>query len=607
MSGLGHGAAAARDGAAAPLDPVTFEVLKNAFVSVCNEMALAVELSAYSLIISEGRDFSATLYDASGKLVGQGDNDLPSHAGTTPFTVASTIAKVGVERMRPGDVYLMNDPYLGGTHVQDVRLVKPIFHEGAIVAYVATTGHWSDVGGPVAGSFNIEAQEIYAEGMRIPPVLIQRDGELNQDVLELMLANMRVSSERRGDLKAQIAACRAGERRLIELIERYGLATVHRAMDELQDYSERLFRAEIAKVPDGVYDWEDWIDQDLATGEPVHVKLQMRIEGDRITYDLTGSGPAALSAINCTYPGLVSCLFVSTKALFPHIVMNDGLLRSMEIVAEPGSIVNAQPPYPVGGMAATSFERVIGCLFGVWSLAAPERTIAGHYNIINISFGGRDPVTKEEFVAYVWSEGGIGARATKDGLNGIMSFFSGSTMNVAVEIRERRAPVTWHAYSFNVDSCGEGEHQGGIGSRRVLHCDIDGMRLSAIGDRERFHPWGLFGGGEAAPQRLIRRSADLTRETNLGMFFSNVPVSAGDTVEYLSTGGGGYGPPRKRSLARIMEDVANEVITLGYARDRYGVVVDAVDPEALDYRVDEAATRSLRTEKFGAEWAEVPA
>jgi N-methylhydantoinase B len=589
--------------AATKLDPVTFEVLKNAFVSVCNEMALAVELSAYSLIISEGRDFSATLYDAQGRLVGQGDNDLPSHAGTTPFSVRAVMDHVGTERMRMGDVFVMNDPYMGGTHLQDVRLVKPIFWEGEIAAYVATTGHWSDVGGTVPGSFYIEASEIYQEGLRIPPLPIYRDGELNHDVVELMLANMRVADERRGDLNAQIAACHAGERRLLELVQRYGLDTVHRAMAEAQEYSERMFRAEIARVADGIYEWEDWVDQDPKTGEPQYVHLAMTIEGDQVTYDLSKSGPAVQSAINCTFPGLVSCLFVSTKALFPHIVMNDGLLRAMNIVARPGSIVHAIPPFPVGGMAATSFERVIGCLFGAWSLAAPERTIAGHYNIINISFGGRRPETGEEFVAYVWSEGGIGARATKDGLSGIMSFFSGSTMNVAVEIRERRAPVTWHRYSFNQDSCGAGEHQGGHGSRRVLRCDIDGMVLSAIGDRERFHPWGLFGGKEAAPQRIIRRTRD-GEEISLGMFFANRPLAEGDTIEYLSTGGGGYGPPERRALAKILDDVRNEYVSLGYAREHYGVVVEAVDPEALDYRVDEEATRARRAEVFGAEWAE---
>ncbi len=590
---------------AAELDAVTFEVLKNAFVSVCNEMALAVEMSAYSLIISEGRDFSATLYDADGQLVSQGENDLPSHAGTAPFTVAAVREHYGVDRMRPGDVYVMNDPYMGGTHLQDVRLVKPIFLGEEIIGYVATTGHWSDVGGMVPGSFYIEASEIYQEGLRIPPVLIYRDGELNRDVVDLMLSNMRVAHERRGDLNAQIAACRAGETRLRELVEKYGLETVHAAMKQSQDYSERLFRSEIEKIPDGEYEWEDWVDQDLKSGEPQYVHLTMRIKGDQITYDLTGSGPAVQGAINCTYPGLVDCLFVTTKALFPHVVMNDGLLRSMEVIAPENSIVNCSPPSPVGGMAATAFERIIGCIFGAWSLAAPERTIAGHYNIINIAFGGRYPDTGEEYVAYVWTEGGIGARATKDGLNGIMSFFSGSTMNVAVEIRERRAPVSWHRYSFHEDSCGAGQYRGGFGSSRLLECDLGDVVLSAIGDRERFTPWGLFGGKNAPPQRIYRHKSGGGTDS-MGMFFSNRPLDKHDRIEYLSTGGGGYGPPEKRVLERIIEDVENEFTSLEFVRENYGVVVEAVDPEALDYRVDDAATRELRTEMFGNEWADVP-
>ena len=591
--------------AAGPLDPVTFEVLKNAFVSACNEMALTVELAAYSLVISEGRDFSATLYDADGKLVSQGDNDLPLHAGTAPFTVRGVIDRYGVENMQPGDLFLMNDPYLGGTHCQDMRVVMPIWFDGQIAAYVATTGHWADVGGPVPGSFNIIATEIYAEGIRVPPVLISRGGELNRDVIELLLANMRVSSERRGDLNAQIAACRVGDRRFAELAGRYGLDVVHAAMKESQDYSERLFRSEIAKVPDGEYEWEDWIDQDLATGKPVCIHLKLTIAGDQVTYDLSGCPPAVHSAINCTYPGLVSCLFISTKALFPHVVMNDGLLRSMNIVATPGSIVNVQAPFPISGTAATAYERVMGVLFGAWSLAAPERTVAGNYSLINITFGGRWQDTGEEFVAYVWSEGGVGGRATKDGLNGMVAFSSGSTMNIAVEIHERRGPVTWKGYSFRPDSMGAGEHRGGIGTSRLLHCDQDGMSLSAIGDRELFTPWGLFGGKGAPGQRLIRLRRDGS-EQSLGMFFANVLLDDGDEIVYLSTGGGGYGPPERRSLALIMSDVRNEMVTLAYAHEHYGIVVEAVDPEALDYRVDVAATRAARTRLFGAAAADPP-
>ena len=518
-----------------------------------------------------------------------------------PFTVAAVREHYGVERMRPGDIYIMNDPYMGGTHLQDVRLVKPIFLEDEIIGYVATTGHWSDVGGMVPGSFYIEASEIYQEGLRIPPVLIYRDGELNRDVVDLMLSNMRVAHERRGDLNAQIAACRAGENRLLELVEKYELDTVHRAMKQSQDYSERLFRSKIEKIPDGEYEWEDWVDRDLKSGEPQYVHLTMRIAGDQITYDLTGSGPAVEGAINCTYPGLVDCLFVTTKALFPHVVMNDGLLRSMDVIAPENSIVNCSPPSPVGGMAATAFERIISCIFGAWSLAAPERTIAGHYNIINIAFGGRYPDTGEEYVAYVWTEGGIGARATKDGLNGIMSFFSGST-----DERRRRDPRASRAGYLASLRLSRGlvrpPASTAVASAPRACCTATSTtwcsRASAIASDLR--------PGASSAVRTRRRSASTdtrprAEPTRLACS-SRTARSARTTRSSTSRPGGGYGPPEKRVLERIMEDVENEFTSLDFVRDNYGVVIDSVDPEALDYRVDEDATRELRTKLFGADW-----
>jgi N-methylhydantoinase B len=586
------------------IDPVTFEVLKNAFVSVCTEMALAVEMSAYSAVISEGRDYSATLYDPRGNLIAQGLEDLPSHAGTAMFTVRAVIERRGIETMQPGDVYVMNDPYLGGTHLQDVRVVAPIFQDDELVGFVATTGHWSDVGGMVPGSFYMEASEIYQEGVQIPPVLIARGRELNRDVVDLLLHNMRVPSERYGDLNAQIAACRAGEVRLLELIVRYGREAVAAAMARTQDYSERLFRAEIARIPDGSYEWEDWIDQDPKTGEPQPVRLTMTIEGDQLTYDVTRSGPPVHTAINCTYPGLCSGIFMTTKALFPQVMLNEGLLRAIEIVVPERSIVNAPRPYPVGGMAATAVERVINCILGAWSHADPARTTAGHYNVINIVFGGRDEQTGEEYVAYVWTEGGSGARATKDGVSGTMIFFSASTRNIAVEIQERRAPVSWVGYEFRQDSCGAGEHQGGHGSMRRLHCDDGGLVLSAIGDRERFTPWGLFGGSNAPGQHLILHRGD--EDTSLGMFFSNQRLEAGDEVSYQSTGGGGYGPACKRLVGKVLDDVRNEYISLDFAREHYGIVVDARDWEALDLRIDLAASRGQRASLFGEEHRDPP-
>lgn len=586
------------------LDPVTFEVLRNGFVSICNEMSVAVEMSAYSAVISEGRDYSATLYDADGNLVAQGEHDLPSHAGTATFTVRAVIDSIGTESMREGDAYVMNDPYIGGTHLQDVRVVMPIFHDGAIAGYVATTGHWSDVGGMVPGSFYMGATEIYQEGVQIPPVLVWRDGELNRDVVALLFANMRVAHERRGDLMAQIAACRAGDRLLREMIGRYGSDQVAEAMAESQDYSERLLRSEIAKIPDGVFEWDDWIDQDPKTGEPKRVALKMTIAGDQLSYDFSESDAPVQSAINSTYPGLCTAVFMTTKALFPQVMLNEGLLRAMEIDAGGDTIVNAPRPYPVGGMAVTSVERAIGSILGAWSEADAARTTANHYNLINIVFGGRYEDTGEEFVGYVWTEGGIGARATKDGLNAVMSFFSASTRNIAVEIHERRAPVRWDAYSFRQDSCGPGQHQGGVGSKRLLHCEVGDIALSAIGDREKFPPFGIFGGGDAASQHVIRRDKD-GNEQSLGMFFSNHELEEGDDVIYLSGGGGGYGPAEKRDAVRILEDVIHEYISPEFAEKHYGVVIDAVDPEALDYRIDTEKTRAKRRELFGAEHEQI--
>ncbi len=386
------------------LDPVTFEVLKNAFASVCNEMSLAMEMSAYSLVISEGADYSGTLYDSDGHLICQGEFDLPAHCGTVPFTVQATLDAVGRENMRPGDIYIMNDPYLGGTHNNDMRTIKPVFHDGEIVGFVANTGHWPDVGGAVPGTLFLKARSAYEEGLRIPPVRIVRGGEMDEALVEVMLANMRVAAERRGDLNAHFASVNAGERRLLELIEKYGAGTVAAAMREYQDYAERLFRAEIAALPDGVYEWDDYIDYDpnAETEEPLHLHLTLTIAGDQITYDFTGTDPAAKSAVNCTFPATVSCLFISTRAIFSHVPLNHGLLRAMEVIAPEHTLVRAVHPEPVSGLAAAAFEKVINCALGVYSLMAPERTMACSFNLINVTWGGHNTATGRDFVAYVW-------------------------------------------------------------------------------------------------------------------------------------------------------------------------------------------------------------
>jgi N-methylhydantoinase B len=567
-------------------------------------MALAVELSAYSAIIGEGRDFSGTLYDVEGNLVAQGEYDLPAHAGTAQFTVWSILSSIDRADMLPGDVYIMNEPYLGGTHNNDVRLVRPIFWGQTIVAFVANTGHWTDVGGTVPGSLYIEATDAYQEGMRIPPMRLVRDGQLDDSIVGLMLANMRVASERRGDLNAQLAACLAGERRISELLEKYGPHIIAAAMSETQDYAERLLRAHIAALPDGSWFWEDQIDRDMGGGTFNFVRLRMTIAGDDATFDFSETDPVVPISINCTYSGMVSCLSISVKALFPDVPLNHGLFRAMTIIAQPDTLVTARHPAPVSGLAATAFERVICCVLGIFSYVAPERTIAGSSNLINITFGG-ETADGTEFVTYLWTEGGLGARATRDGCHALLAHYAASTMNIPIEVQERAVPMLWESYGLRTDAVGAGRYQGGIGCERILRMTTSRAVLSAIGDRSITKPWGLFGGRASPVQGIARLQSDGGRE-ELGVHFANLAVRGDERFHYYSTGGGGYGPPAERELSAIVSDIEDGYITPDFAAAHYGLVVVIVDAEALDLYVDLEASHALRESHFGAASRVVP-
>ena len=329
------------------VDPITYEVLRNAFAAVCNEMALVVAKTAYSTPINEGRDFAGTVYDRHGKLVSQGETDLPAFVGLTMLTVPEVIRAIGLENMEPEDIYIINDPYVASTHCNDIHQIKPIFHDGQIVAFTASTAHWSDVGGVAPGSLNCRARSHFEEGVRIPALKIYRQGVLNKDILAILLANMRESWERIGDLNAQIAAVKAGEARIRALIAKHGLETVLAVMGEVQNHSERLARASWVSLPDGVYEGEDRVDQDVHTGEPKLIKLKLTVEGDHAIFDLTESDSAAESGINCTFAATTSAVFLGLASVLPPMPMNAGVMRTVEIKAKRGSIVWAQPPSAV--------------------------------------------------------------------------------------------------------------------------------------------------------------------------------------------------------------------------------------------------------------------
>ena len=581
----------------AAVDPITFEVLRNAFSAVCNEMALVVAKTAYSTPINEGRDFAGTVYDRNGKLVAQGETDLPAFVGLTMLTVPEVIRAIGRDTMRPEDIYMINDPYVASTHCNDIHLVKPIFHEGELVAFTSSTAHWSDVGGVAPGSLNCRARSHFEEGVRIPALRIYREGELNKDVLAILLHNMRESWERVGDLNAQVAAVKAGEARLHALIAKHGADIVLATMEEVQNHSERLARASWQSLPDGVYESSDRVDMDIHTGEPKVIRLKLTIAGDHAIFDLTESDGPAESGINCTIAATTSAVFLGLASILPPMPMNSGIMRTIEIKAKRGSIVWAQPPVAISGLAATSMECTIGCVVQALSEALPERGAATPFSVLNTVFAGFDtrPEFQSSFINYVWGFGGLGAVETHDGANVAGSPYTASTQNIPAELQERRYPVLWRIYECLQDSGGPGKSRGGAGLRQYVEFPYVAGTISCIGDRERFGPPGIFGGQEGATAGLVvNHGTEQARD--IGIFSVNEPADVGESITFWSAGGGGYGDPLEREPERVVEDVRDAYVSLTSARSQYGVVVKEIDQRQLQYEIDEAATTALREE-----------
>ncbi len=594
---------AAQDGSDldATFDPITFEVLRNAFAAVCNGMALVVAKTAYSTPVNEARDFAGAVYDRHGKLVAQGEFDLPAFVGLTMLTVPEVIRAIGLEKMRPGDIYMINDPYVASTHCNDIHLVKPIFHEGDLIAFVTSTAHWSDVGGVAPGSLNSRARSHFEEGVRIPALTIYKQDELNHDVLKILLANMRGAWERMGDFNAQVSAVRIGEEQLLVLVARHGLQTVLSTMEEVQNHSERLARAAWSSLPDGVYEAEDRVDQDVYTGEPKLIRLKLTIEGNHAVFDLTGSDGPAQASINCTFPATTSGVFIGLASILPPMPMNSGVMRSIEIEARRGSLVWAQPPVGISGLAATSMECVIGCCMQALSQALPERGAATAFSILNTVFAGHDtrPDFDSPFINYVWGFGGLGATKRNDGASVVGSPYTASTRNIPAELQECRYPVLWRRHQFTQDSGGPGATRGGTSLLQIVEFAYTDGTISCIGDRERFGPPGIFGGEPGDLAGLVINKGSES-ERNIGIFSVNESVARGELMTFWSAGGGGYGDPLDRDVARVVEDVKDEIVSIAAARSTYGVVFAESDRRTLRFEVDEGATAKRRLEMRAA-------
>jgi N-methylhydantoinase B len=587
------------------LDPVTFEVLKNAFITTVDQMAEQILRTCHSFVIY-ARDFSSALCDRNGDTIMQGSQDIAVHVGTLHFTCKAIIEAFG-DDVHPGDVFATNDPYVGGTHFNDVRIVRPIFYDGEIIAYAQSNGHWADVGGSVPGSFDVNAKEHFQEGIRVPPVRIWDRGRYLSDVVQLIVSNTRVPSDAEGDLHAQAEATRVAEQEILRLVDKYGIETVLTAFQEVQDYVERLTRQRIAELPDGVWETEDYIDYDPSVGEGlIPVKVRMTIEGDQLTYDLSGSHPCVGSFLNAGFGSAFSGVIAGTKTFFPDVPLNSGFYRAVGIDLGPvGSVVNAPWPVAVTGFCSGPYEKIMNSIFELWSQLMPERALACSFNLEYLLVGGRD--TRREgrpiFMWYDWMVGGWGGRNGKDGSNATAPIFGVGLAVQPLEAQERLCPVLTTGHEILPDSGGPGKFRGGCGVEKgALLREAEDTVMSYLCDRARSITWGIEGGLPSIPHGVwLNKGSE--GERFLGAVFSNVPVHSGDAFTRPSAGGGGFGDPLERDPHAVCEDVADGYVTADRARKDYGVVVRELDAGLSQYEVDAEATAGererLRVERVG--------
>jgi N-methylhydantoinase B len=580
----------------AGLDPVTFEVLKNAFVTAVDLMSEQIMRTCYSFVIY-ARDFSSALCDADGNTVMQGSADIAVHVGTLHFQCKAVLAEFG-DDINPGDVFAVNDPYRGGTHFNDVSFIRPIFVGSQIIGFAQNKGHWADIGGNVPGSFDVNAKEHFSEGLRITPVRVWHRGRQLHDVTQLLVSNTRSPYSCMGDLNAQAEATAVCEREILRLVDRYGEDAVVAAMGGVQDYVERIVRHKLAELPHGEWETVDYLDADPSKPEGlVPVSVKMRIDDEGIHYDLSGSAPAVSTFLNSGYGTTHSALYAGTKTFFPDVPLNSGLYRVVHAELGPeGTVVNAAWPTAVTGFCSGPYEKLMNALFEIWSQVMPERAMACAFNLEYLLVGGRDGRTGDRpyFMWYDWMAGGWGGRATKDGSGATAPVFGPGLAVQPVEGQERLSPVLTTEHTIVADSGGPGRHRGGCGLEKggVL-TDCESTVMSYCCDRARSVTWGIAGGLPSLPHGvwLNRGTAE---ERFLGATFSNVAIEPGDSFTRPSAGGGGYGDPLTRDPALVVEDVIDGYVTVERAAKDYGVVITPVDPELDQYEVDAAATAELR-------------
>jgi N-methylhydantoinase B len=552
------------------LDPITLEIIFNALRSITDETFIALTKSAYSTNIKERRDHSTAICDLNGRLIVQAENSLPIHLASMTGLMASLLVKYNLTNIEEGDLFVANDPHVaGGTHLPDINLAMPVFVNDKLSAFVCNIAHHADVGGMAPGSMAGGMSEIYQEGLRIPVVKLFRRGELQEDLFEILLLNVRIPEERRGDYYAQIAACRLGRRRLLEAAETYSMDVLQAAFGEIIKRTERRMREGVAQIPDGTYYFEDVMDDDGLGTVDIPIKVKIDVAGDRIHFDFTGTSPQVAGNINVTLNATQASVAYCLKALLdPDIPNNEGVLEVCEIECPKGTLLNCSPPAPVAARANTS-QRIIDVVIGALSEALPDATV-GAANGANTTavFSGTNPVTGKEYLYLETLGGGFGGRNDRDGKDGVQVHIT-NTSNLPVEVIEMEYPLRVLSYGLVENSGGAGKYRGGMGLRREIMPVEHDCIFNGAGERFSNKPWGVFGGSSGGTGKFIHTKQDGNKK-KLEIKPSGIKLKAGEKILVETPGAGGYGSPEERSDAGITEDLESGKFSDEYVKRHYG-------------------------------------
>ena len=579
------------------LDPITLTVIQAGLQQVCDEMDLSFSRAAFSPVIAEANDRSDGIYAASdGSLIAQGTEGLPVFVGTMQYSTAELIRLIengSTSPPEPNDIYIVNDPYLGGTHLMDVRFVRPYYRGGKLWCWLSNTGHWPDTGGAVPGGFSASATAVEQEGLRLPPVKLFKKGKLDQEIYSIICSNIRVADQRIGDVKAQAAALQVGSDRLDLLLNRYGDDTVQTAIKELRARASQQMRQLISRIPDGTWYSEAYVDSDGVVDEPLVIKLKVEKSNDSLIFDFGGSSPPCRGPMNSVLATTHSSVYLAMRHIFPEVPISAGAFEPLEIVRPKGTFLDAHYPRPVSGCAAEVSQRIAEAVFAALVEALPDRVTAAPAGTSgNFALGGHDSERGRDFVMYQLSGGGYGGNIEGDGLSNGCSTI-GISKAPPVEIMEQTFPVIYNHYALHEGSAGAGKNRGGFGLDYKLELRNGEAHASFVMDHGRFGPQGALRGHDGDVNKVVVLRGKHSYVPKHLSKEQDIALEPGDRVWVRTPGGGGYGDPLERHLDAVLEDVRLERYSVEQARKLYGVVLVQAD---ANLSLDEAATNELRSQ-----------